>query len=1051
MVKFSTGLFLLPLLFCSFGFNDEIQFITLTASRKYLMVKFRFFFLVGLILISKCLAAQETQAIKDPNPIYRGAVELFEQEQFALAYPIFQTLSQQKINSIDNQVNGLNDDIQSRLTICRLRLIQPLAEQQALDLLLRVKSKYLKELLSYHLAHFYYQNDQFEKAIEIYKNADLQQLSNTQIADTKFELAYALFNQKQFREAKDFFLEICQLQGNKHQKQAHYYYGFISYFNKDYNNAFQAFNKVVEEQAYKNIVPYYLCEILYAKGNKALAMAYGDSLLISNPELYYLSELQLLVGQLYFEKQNYTRAQELLEQYVNASSSVSKEVQYELSYCYYINKNTSKAIEGFKMLSNEKDSMGQSSMYLLGSLYLSVEDKSSARSAFQFCASNSSDKTQQRISRFNYAKLSYELGFQDAALVELKSYLVDYPSSELDVEAKELLVALLAKTNNCYEGLQTYQTISNPSVAMQKVYPKLLYGMAIQLISDQQYAKADEYLTKARNAAYAESVYAYASFWKGEIAYRQKKYREAVEFLYNFLQKNPFPQGEVNIQNARYILGYSLFQLEEYKNALAQFEAVTKTVDKNANAFQQDVYVRSADCYYMMKDYVKSLSMFEQLINNNSQQADYALFQKAMIIGIKNSTQKINLLKSLSSSYPNSNLKINAELEIAATFIAERSFGDAIPYLESIVANESAVRYRPAALYKLGLSYYNLNNNAKAIKYYNSLIGNYPQSEETQDALATVKDIFVEEGKPDEYIELLKANSINMGKNEADSLTYAVAIKKYDAEEYEAATRYFENYLSKYINGIYELDAKYYNATAYVKLKNTAKAVKYLTDVHLSGISAFYEDATIELARLFYFELKNYDSAKKYFKILYKTAANNEIQSEALRGLVRSYYQLKDYATADTAARELLSRKGISQDDKSIAQLVLGKSQQAASDCDAAIVTYTAISKVNKSVWGAEARYETAACYFLSGQLEQSEKAALAVIKETGAYDYWVEKSYLMLGDIFMLQKDYFNAKATFESVFKNSAIEELKIEAREKYESALAEEKKSNSKNKKS
>ena len=119
-----------------------------------------------------------------------------------------------------------------------------------------------------------------------------------------------------------------------------------------------------------NIVPYYLCEILYAKGNKSLAMAYGDSLLVSNQELYYLSELQLLVGQLYFEKQNYTRAQELLEQYVNASSSVSKEVQYELSYCYYINKNTSKAIEGFKMLSNEKDSMGQSSMYLLGSLLL---------------------------------------------------------------------------------------------------------------------------------------------------------------------------------------------------------------------------------------------------------------------------------------------------------------------------------------------------------------------------------------------------------------------------------------------------------------------------------------------------------------------------------------------------------------------------------------------------------------------------------------------------------------------------------------------------------
>ena len=88
---------------------------------------------------------------------------------------------------------------------------------------------------------------------------------------------------------------------------------------------------------------------------------------------------------------------------------------------------------------------------------------------------------------------------------------------------------------------------------------------------------------------------------------------------------------------------------------------------------------------------------------------------------------------------------------------------------------------------------------------------------------------------------------------------------------------------------------------------------------------------------------------------------------------------------------------------------------------------------------------------FQINDLNLAEKAALAVIKETGSYDHWVTKSYILLGDIFMKQKDYFNAKATFESVFKNSAIEELKTEAREKYESALAEEKKSNSKNKKS
>ena len=41
-----------------------------------------------------------------------------------------------------------------------------------------------------------------------------------------------------------------------------------------------------------------------------------------------------------------------------------------------------------------------------------------------------------------------------------------------------------------------------------------------------------------------------------------------------------------------------------------------------------------------------------------------------------------------------------------------------------------------------------------------------------------------------------------------------------------------------------------------------------------------------------------------------------------------------------------------------------------------------------------------------------------------------------------MQQKDYFNAKATYESVAKNSVIPELKNEAQQKLDKATAEEK---------
>ena len=59
---------------------------------------------------------------------------------------------------------------------------------------------------------------------------------------------------------------------------------------------------------------------------------------------------------------------------------------------------------------------------------------------FLFCALNSTDKQQKEVSKFNYAKLSVELGYTDVALTELKSFISSYPNSEYGTEAKELLV-----------------------------------------------------------------------------------------------------------------------------------------------------------------------------------------------------------------------------------------------------------------------------------------------------------------------------------------------------------------------------------------------------------------------------------------------------------------------------------------------------------------------------------------------------------------------------------------------------------------------------------
>lgn len=987
--------------------------------------------------------AQPTHTVTDPEKKYKEAKEFFVKEQYAFAYPLVKELKQQYPANTASNHQYINDDVNYYYIACELKLMQPVGESDAVAYISSTTNEPRVQVMSFHLAHYYFLKDDFANAIEYFDKAGYDNLSNDQIADAKFEKAYAHFNLRQFSQAKPLFNEIHQLPENKYYIPANYYYGFISYYDKQYNEALRAFKLVETHDDYKGVVPYYIAEIYYFQGKKDQALSYGESVLSRGSSLYYEKQLKLLIGQLYFEKKEYKKALPLLEDYVNSSEKVTKEVLYELSFCYYKEGMNAKAIEGFKQLSNERDSMGQNSMYLLGDLYLKTGQKANARNAFQYSAFNSSNALQQRVSRFNYAKLSYELGYQDVALKEMKSYLKDYPNSEYDTEAKEILVSLLTNTNNFSEALALYESFGTPTASMQRAYPRILYGRAVEHINDQQLDAADAMMSRVISNQYAGSLVPYANFWKSEIAYRTQRYDDAIRYGNIYIQSGAAAQGEANPAAARYNVAYSWLHKENYQNALASFEAITKTVSSSASPLVQDAFVRSADCYYMLKDFTKANGMYDQVINNALPQSDYATYQKAMIAGVKNSAEKIRLLNTITRNYPSSSLVQDVNMEIANTYISDEKFRDAIPYLTNII-NSKDNGLKPRAYFRLGLAHYNIDNNKEALANYETLINRYPQSAEADEAMGIIRDIYIEEGRPNDYVALMQKNGKAISVSEADSLNYSAAILKYNNNDCNAAITSFGNYLNQYPNGSYAIEANFLRSTCYQKNKDWANAVKGYDYVTTKGLNKFYERAALEAARINYFELKDYASAKKYFELLRSNTVNQDNLLEALKGLVRSHYLLKDYAKANSAAKELLTKKGISTDDKAIANLVLGKSLQVDNDCNAAITSFKAAAAINKSSWGAEARYEIANCYFTLNNLSASEKAAMAVIKETGSYDLWVTKSYILLGDIFMQQKDYFNAKATYESVAKNASIAELKTEAQQKMEKAIAEEKQS-------
>jgi tetratricopeptide (TPR) repeat protein len=994
----------------------------------------------ALLSIALGAGAQHTKIVGDEQAAYKKAKDLYTNGQYSLAYPIFKEL-QNSLRSTD-RVNQLvpTQDIDYYATVCGLKQNDTnavFAAQQYIDL---EANNPRSQMMNFHLAEYQFRNQRFNDAIPLYEGASVANLSNREIADMKFHQGYCYFTNNELARAKPLFNTIRQIEKDPNYLDANYYYGFISYADRDYNTALKSFKLVETHPEYSKVVPFYITEIYYFTGQKDKALQYAEQTL-KNGWGYYDLEMRQLIGHAYFEKKEFSKALPLLEKYVNESKKVRREDVYELSYCYYQEKRWPKAIEGFKQLSEGQDSLSQNSMYLLGDAYLKVGQKANARNAFAFCAANSSNETQREVSQFNYGKLSYELGYTDAALKELKQFVNQYPNSTYVVEARDLLVEVMAKTNNFREAKQLIESLETPTENAKKLYPRILYGHATEMINDQDLDGADALLNKILADKYNAPLLSLTNFWKGEIAYRKDNIDESVNYLSKYLDA-PVTNGEVNPQHARYTLGYAFLRRENFNRALGFFESISKNANNSRNPLEQDAWVRTADCYFMNRDFNRAKTMYDHAINNSWPSSDYATYQKAMVTGVTSSAEKINLLKRIERQYPTSPLIGDANMEIAGTYMSDEKFREAIPFLNTVVNMPSDASIKPKALLNLGICHANMNNDNEALNQYKKLLAAYPNSPEADDALENIEKTYTESGRTAEYADFMRSVGKPLSVSREDSLTYSSAERLYNSGDVNGALNGFGNYLQRYPDGAFSLNALYYRSEIYNTRKDYNNAVQGYEAIADKGNSRFAEKSAFQAARINYFELKKYDRSETYFGILKNIAASQENKLEAMRGLLRSQYYQKKYDAAVANANDLVAQKNATADDKAMANLVLGRSAQNQSNYNDAIFRYKNVVSVNKGAFAAEARYEIANCWFLQGKYAEAEKAAFETVNKSGSYEEWLTKGYILLGDIYWKQKDYFNAKATLQSVTENTRILELKQEAQAKLDKVIEEEK---------
>jgi hypothetical protein len=105
--------------------------------------------------------------------------------------------------------------------------------------------------------------------------------------------------------------------------------------------------------------------------------------------------------------------------------------------------------------------------------------------------------------------------------------------------------------------------------------------------------------------------------------------------------------------------------------------------------------------------------------------------------------------------------------------------------------------------------------------------------------------------------------------------------------------------------------------------------------------------------------------------------------------------------------------------------MLLGRVQMLDSNYRSAKFHFDYVIDESRNKMTAEALYNRAYIHLMDKKIALSRTDVYRLNDDFSAYEYWVVKGFIILSDIYMLEDDLFQAKATLQSIIDNYFNEE--------------------------
>ncbi|MDR3666032.1 MAG: tetratricopeptide repeat protein [Ignavibacteriaceae bacterium] len=866
----------------------------------------------------------------------------------------------------------------------------------------------------------------FKKLLDEYPESDYS-------GSALYWIGESYSKENKLKDAVNLLLQA--LQDRKNNKFIDYtIYTLASVYEKmqDYENA---------EKYYDQLISYHNESPLVNAARIRIGMCYfklkdyqSSIIEMNNPVLNELpanlfSESLYLLANSYYRVQDYAKAEktyiEILQKY--SSASIIREVSYGLAWTYFQQKKYNDAYNVFNSLSDDTDSLAVKSFYWKGeSKRYAGQEEDALDIYFEFLKRYSDSKLAETI-RYQVGVLYFNTGKYDLAEQYLSAALNSYDNS-IKARAFTMLGELsLAKKD--YNSAKDYfnKALDVPNVEID-LQNRSLLGLGVAYYYLQNYDDAITSLTEIdkREPNFEKDK---LNFYLAENLFAMGSYEQAIQRYNNVnLADNMFGN------QALYGKAYCLFNLKQYDHSAEIFSEFIKKFSYDEKI--KDAKLRLADCYYGSKNYSAASLIYKEMFKEGSSGIDdpFTYFQYAQsLFKGGDANQAITEFNNLQHKFPDSPYAERSLYLIGWINFQQNNYKLAIICYNNVLNVYPSSALRPAIYYSLGDTYYNMENYDSAIVNYQRVLTEFPSSNYVFDAINGIQYAYIAQGKPEKAVSLINDFvAKNPESNFADKLYFKKGEIYYSRKQYDKARISYNEFITSFPNNSLIPDAWYWMGKSSQNLGQDNNAIQYYTNVFNDypdkeiAASSVIEMATIYNTR------KDYNSAldilNKAIDKLSKSPRLPELKFMKAETMINNSNINDAYDVFGDIVQNYPSNLF---SDKS--KIELGLIDLAAQRYDNASVYFKSLSDTRSDEIGAKAQFYLGELYAGQKMYPEAVTALVRVKTVYSAYDEWLTRSFLKLGDVYTEMKDYNKAKEMYRVVISKHKGDVYGNEARTK------------------